>query len=223
MVHMQAKQNESKYTGVSADESRMGFGFGSTSSSGFAGGSSASFGGGSALSGMGGGGSSGIGGKGYGPSTGFGSAGGGYDSSPIRYDDDMDSGHQPLSAEDLDFEDEVRSPASLSVMSRLHLSAWERSHSLARSLQDAREATRKRIESLRHRLPESGDAAKTPPLKGGRAPQLVAEAESKAPKRLSQASCLPGKIMPRLSVLHPSALRHSRCALLKSKVGFTHD
>ena len=123
MSHMQAKQNESKYTGVSADESRMGFGFGSTSSSGFAGGSSSSFGGGSALSGMGGGGSSGIGGKGYGLSTGFGSAGGGYDSSPIRYDDDMDSGHQPLSAEDLDFEDEVCSLASLSVMSRLHLSA----------------------------------------------------------------------------------------------------
>ena len=113
-LHMQAKQNESKYTGVSADESRMGFGFGSTSSSAFAGGGSSSFGGGSALSGMGGGGSSGIGGKGYGPSTGFGSAGGGYDSSPIRYDDDMDSGHQPLSAEDLEFEDEVCSHASLS-------------------------------------------------------------------------------------------------------------
>ena len=91
---MQAKQNESKYTGVSSEDARMG-GFGS-SMGGF-GSDTASSRGGSALGGLGGGGSSSR----YG---GFSSADAKRSS---RYDTDSDPGHQYNSG-DLDAEVEVR-------------------------------------------------------------------------------------------------------------------
>ena len=97
--HAQAKQNESKYTGVSAEASRMDSrmgGFGSSSSS-------FSPAGGSALSSLAGG------AKGYGSSsgagTGFGS-GGGFNSNS-RYDDDYEAGHSALKTDDPDEEDSV--------------------------------------------------------------------------------------------------------------------
>ena len=93
----QAKENSSKYTGVSSEESRMG-GFGS-SNSGF-GSSSTAMGGGSALSRVELGSNKNSSLAAFGSNDSFRSS---------RYDDDLDSGHHALSADDVDEDMEARS------------------------------------------------------------------------------------------------------------------
>ena len=95
LIPSQAKENEAKYTGVSAEDARMGKGFGSSSSYGNEGAfrSGVAFGSGSGSI----------------ASRGFGSTTGGFRSSQERYDD-HDEGHQSLRLEDSDM-DEVQTAA----------------------------------------------------------------------------------------------------------------
>ena len=88
---LQAKENESKYTGVSADDARMGKGFGSAS-----GHSSSDFG---SRSGPGGFFSGSI------ASKGFGSDSGNLRGPRDKYDDDFDVGHHSLKMDDSDKEE----------------------------------------------------------------------------------------------------------------------
>ncbi len=70
------------------------------------------------------------------------------------------------------------------------------------SVQDTKEATRKRIESLKAESP--GQRARSSPLKGGRAAGAGTEAEVRGPKRLSQIKVDPS-IAKSLLVPTPAA------------------
>ena len=105
---LQAKQNETKYTGVSAEDARSGFG---SSSSSFAGGSNfgsgETYGGGSGYSStFGGGGSSALGGSALGGHSSGGGLGG-FGSSSARYDDDYDDHDGHLTDDKFSTEEEV--------------------------------------------------------------------------------------------------------------------
>ena len=134
---MQAKENSSKYTGVSSDESRMG-GFGS-SNSGFS--SSSSMGGGSALSKLE-----------LGSNKPKGSSLSGFGNSDSlrssRYDDDMDVGHQAVSADDMDEDLKARADTGQAPS---HLLAHERLSTERRSVMQQLEEQQKE-ETLHDKL-----------------------------------------------------------------------